>query len=64
MTGKRDVERRMEAREVTLRVDGVEVDLNGYVKDVFQETVLALVRTLGTEDPDRTIEVSIGPRRQ
>jgi hypothetical protein len=40
-------------------VDGHDVELNGYVADVFQETILALVRTLGTEDEQARIEVTI-----
>jgi hypothetical protein len=60
MSGKRNAERRGVARDITLRVDGHAVELNGFVLDVFQETVTALVRTLGTENEDGHIELEIG----
>ncbi|MDA3948889.1 MAG: hypothetical protein PF508_06645 [Spirochaeta sp.] len=60
MSGKRNVERRGPARDISLRVDGRDVELNGFVLDVFQETVTALVRTLGTENEDGRIELEIG----
>ena len=53
MSGKRNVERQKPVRNVTLRVDGHQVELNGFVLDVFQETVTALVRSLGTENERR-----------
>ncbi|MFO8041612.1 MAG: hypothetical protein R6U25_00295 [Alkalispirochaeta sp.] len=36
------------------------MELNGLVLDVFQETVTALVRSLGTENEDARIELEIG----
>ncbi len=59
MPGKKTTRDGKRDRDVTLLVDGLEVELNGYVMDVFQETVLALVRTLGTEDESKSIEVRI-----
>ncbi|MFP4330803.1 MAG: hypothetical protein ACLFP6_08800 [Spirochaetaceae bacterium] len=59
MPGKRNVDRGEGAREVTLLVDGKEVEINGFVADVFQEVAVALVRSLGTEKPSGRIELSI-----
>jgi len=61
MTGKRDVPRKTESREVTLSINGHAVELNGYVMDVFQEVTVGLVRALGDENADGTIELRIGP---
>lgn len=61
MSGKREVPRKKDSREVELTVDGQQVPLNGYVMDVFQEVLVGLVRALGDEDPDKAIQVSIGP---
>ncbi len=47
------------SREVTLAIDGVPVQLNGFVKDVFQEVVVGLVRSLGDEDPQGRIELLV-----
>ena len=46
-------------REVTLAIDGVPLQLNGFVKDVFQEVVVGLVRSLGDEDPQGRIELLV-----
>ena len=59
--GDRGPKRTVRAREIHLSVDGEEIALNGYVQDVFQETILALVRTLGTCDEDASIAVTIAP---
>jgi len=63
MSGKRDVPRKTESREVELAINGTAVELNGYVMDVFQEVVVGLVRALGDENPDAAITVSIGPKK-
>jgi len=46
-------------RKISLTVDGKHVGLNGFVQDVFQEVVLALIRSLGTVDGDKPIELRI-----
>ncbi|TVQ40861.1 MAG: hypothetical protein EA384_01820 [Spirochaetaceae bacterium] len=51
-------------RQVTLSIDGSPVQLNGFVKDVFQEVVVGLVRSLGDEDPAGRIELLVGPERE
>lgn len=61
MSGKREVTRKPEPRAVTLRINGHEVSLNGYVMDVFQEVTLGLVRALGEENTNGEIELRIGP---
>ena len=48
-------------RQVTLSIDGSPVQLNGFVKDVFQEVVVGLVRSLGDEDPSGRIELLVEP---
>lgn len=48
-------------REVTLTIDGTPVVVNGFVKDVFQQVVVGLVRSLGDEDADGRIEILISP---
>ncbi|MFP4153128.1 MAG: hypothetical protein ACLFR8_10875 [Alkalispirochaeta sp.] len=63
MSGKRDVPRKTDSREVELAINGTVVELNGYVMDVFQEVVVGLVRALGDENPDASITVSIGPKK-
>lgn len=60
MPGKHAVQRRGDDRSVTLQVDGTPVELNGYVMDVFQEVVLGLVKSLGTEDPAGEITLTVG----
>lgn len=64
MPGKQETERGPAAREVHLKVDGKEVALNGFVRDVFQETVVGLVRTLGTDDEEARIELTIEPAEE
>lgn len=59
MPGKPTTKRRPREREVRLMVDGAEVKLNGFVKDVFQETIVGIVRALGTEDESKSIELTI-----
>ncbi len=59
MSGKKSAARGTEARKITLKVNGVEVSLNGFVMDVFQEVVTGLVRTLGDEDERAKIELVI-----
>ncbi|HKK49717.1 MAG TPA: hypothetical protein VJ932_11515 [Alkalispirochaeta sp.] len=61
MPGKHTAPRRGDNRPVTLQVNGRTVDINGYVMDVFQEVVVGLVRSLGTENPEETITISVGP---
>lgn len=61
MTGKRNASRKAAPREVTLTINGRTVELNGYVMDVFEEVTVGLVRALGGETSDGTIEVRIGP---
>jgi len=61
MTGKRNASRKDSPREVTLTINGQTVELNGYVMDVFEEVTVGLVRALGDEASDGTIEVRIGP---
>ena len=46
-------------REIRLKVDGQEVELNGFVQDVFQETIVALVRSLRACDERLSIEIAI-----
>lgn len=60
MTGKVETKRGGSPREVVLKVDGREVELNGFVRDVFQETVVGLIRALGTDDEGSLIELTIG----
>lgn len=60
MPGKHTVQRRGDDRAVTLQIDGSPVELNGYVMDVFQEVVLGLVKSLGTEDPTGEITLTVG----
>lgn len=62
MSGKREVPRKDEFREVELTVDGANVAINGYVMDVFQEVVVGLVRALGDENPDGEIRVTVARR--
>jgi hypothetical protein len=62
MSGKREVPRKKEAREVELTVDGKKIAINGYVMDVFEEVVVGLVRALGEENPDGEIRVAVAPR--
>ncbi len=52
---------RSSLREVALTIDGTPVVMNGFVKDVFQQVVVGLVRSLGDEDADGRIEVLISP---
>ena len=63
MPGRHDTGRgrAISPREIHLTVDGEEVTLNGYVQDVFQETIVALVRTLGTCNEDSSITITIAP---
>lgn len=61
MPGKTETRRGASPREVHLTVDGRDVKLNGFVADVFQETVVGLVRALGTDDEEGSIELTIGP---
>ena len=61
MPGKDETERGSAPRDVHLTVDGKEVKLNGFVQDVFQETVVGIVRALGTDDEEARIELTIGP---
>jgi hypothetical protein len=51
---------RISERTVDLVVDGHPVEMNGFVQDLFQEVLVGLVRSLGTEDPDGRIEVVVG----
>jgi hypothetical protein len=60
MPGKNDAPRQ-DTRTVQLTVNGLPVELNGFVMDVFQETIVGLVKALGTEKPEGTITVTIGP---
>ncbi|GEM_PF-4247679 len=46
-------------RKISLTVDGKHVGLNGFVQDVFQEVILALIRSLGTVDGDQAIELRL-----
>ncbi len=59
MPGKPTTKRRPRDRKIQLVVDGAEVKLNGFVKDVFQETVVGIVRALGTVDESKSIELII-----
>lgn len=52
---------RSPVREVTLTIDGTPVVMNGFVKDVIQQVVVGLVRSLGDEDSEGRIEVLISP---
>lgn len=61
MADKPAAKRRREARTVQLEVGGSPVELNGFVQDVLQETVTALVRALGNLDDAGTIAIRIGP---
>jgi hypothetical protein len=61
MPGKNETRRGSAPREVHLEVDGHEVELNGFVADIFQEAVVGLVRALGTDDEEGRIELTIGP---
>ncbi|MFW5827886.1 MAG: molybdopterin-guanine dinucleotide biosynthesis protein B [Alkalispirochaeta sp.] len=61
MPGKHTAPRRGDNRTVTLQVNGKPVDINGYVMDVFQEVAVGLVRSLGTENTDDSITISVGP---
>ena len=63
MPGKKNVERGDATRDVELRVDGEAVELNGFVQDIFQEVLVGLVRSLGTDDEEGAIEIRISPRR-
>ncbi len=46
-------------RQVTVTINGVQIELNGFVQDLFQEVTVALVRSLGGENPDGSIEVKV-----
>jgi len=46
-------------RKISLTVDGKHVGLNGFVQDVFQEVILALIRSLGTVDGNKVIELRL-----
>lgn len=59
MPGKRAVERGETARGVEVTVGGKKVELNGFVEDVIQEVVVGLIRSLGTDDEQESIEVRI-----
>ncbi len=61
MPGRHNKGRTVSPREIQLLVDGEEITLNGYVQDVFQETILALVRTLGTCNEASSIAITIAP---
>ena len=63
MRGKDETRRGSSPRAVRLTVDGREVKLNGFVEDVFQETVVGLVRALGSDDEAGSIELTIGPAK-
>lgn len=47
------------AREISLKIDGREIELNGFVQDTFQEVVVGLVRSLGGENEQGTIEITV-----
>lgn len=53
-----------EHREVTMSIDGTELQLNGFVQDVTQEVILALVRALGDVDEDGEVIVRVGATRR
>ena len=42
-----------------MRIDGVEVYLNGFVADVLQEVVTGVVRSLGDENERGRIEITV-----
>lgn len=63
MSGKREVPRKTESREIKVTIDGQTVPLNGYVMDVFQEVVVGLVRALGDENADGAIQVTVGAKK-
>lgn len=60
MPGREATGREISAREVHLTVNEKEVELNGFVKDMFQETVIGMVRALGTDDENGSIRLTIG----
>jgi hypothetical protein len=59
MPGKPTTKRRSNDRAVRLLVGGQEVKLNGFVRDVFKETIVGIVRALGTEDEESEIQLTI-----
>lgn len=58
--GHRNGEERSPERRVVLNVGGKPVEMNGFVQDLFQEVVVGLVRSLGSQDVHARIELSIG----
>lgn len=59
MSGKENAKRKTAAREISVKVDGLEVQMNGFVMDVFQEVVVGLVRSLGDQNEEKKIELII-----
>jgi len=61
MPGRTKTKRTPRIRTVRLDVGGSQVRLNGFVQDVFRETLVGLVRSLGTEDEKAEIRITISP---
>ena len=60
MPGKKtDRNHTLSTREIHLKVDDQEIELNGFVQDVFQETIVALVRSLRACDERLSIGITI-----
>jgi len=46
--------------EVTLKIDGKEVVINGFVKDVLRNSALSVVKELRGYDENKKVEITIG----
>jgi len=53
----------MEEREVTVKVAGLDVPLNPFVRETILNVVLGLVKPLKKTDPDAEIVIRIGPAK-
>lgn len=53
---------KQEYRLVEIYVGEEKLELNGFVMDLFQETICGMVRALGTHDTSKTIKVIIKER--
>jgi len=54
----------MEARQVTVTTGGVEVPINGFIKETIENVVVGLVKPLKKTDIDGEIVIRIGPAKR
>lgn len=52
-----------EFRLVEIHVGDEQLELNGFVMDLFQETICGMVRALGTNDLTKTIQITIRAKK-